>query len=360
MKCYLQKLLVTECERQEREMQMRDDLGITTKLENGKAYLEFVLPETMGRLLSVLQIEIWEDADGGRLVFHGEYDPEEADCMTALLLRPHLWDGMRDPYVYLVKAKGRFGTVEYGEKMGGTKNEEESDPAENITEIVEVFWRQELAIYDVRVVDKKGIFLNEKEFLPHEVEYRLPPQISDAGTREEHMKADLEQLDRMGVNAIRLEGTGSGAEEPDRCEVRSFYNLCRGRGFLTGDRWIRSEKLPVYRGLPGETTCQALLAADGRTLTERYYYYQAKWSSEPVLYPALSTLHRQENGLVSLTIYSNQKKVVLYVDGVLFLFQTAASGDPEFIFEDIPVAKLPLHLAAEAGNLSISLTVTKL
>ena len=57
---------------------------------------------------------------------------------------------------------------------------------------------------------------------------------------------------------------------------------------------------------------------------------------------------------------SNQKKVVLYVEGVLFLFQSAASGDPEFIFEDIPVAKLPLHLAAEAGNLSISLTVTKL
>ena len=339
MKCYLQKLLVTECERQEREMQMRDDLGITIKLENGKAYLEFALPEKIGRLLSALQIEIWEGADGERLVFHGEYAPEESDCMTALLLRPHLWDGMRDPYVYLLKAQGRFGTVE-------------------------VFWRQELAIYDVRVVDKKGIFLNEKEFLPHEVAYRLPPQISDAGTREEQMRRDLDRLARMGVkmgvNAIRLEGTGAGTEEQDRCEVRSFYNLCRGRGFLTGDRWIRPEILPVYRGLPGETTTEALLEADGRTLTERYYYYQAKWSNEPVLYPALSTLHRQENGLLSLTIYSNQKKVVLYVDGVLFLFQSAASGDPEFIFEDIPVAKLPLHLAAEAGNLSISLTVTKL
>ena len=223
-----------------------------------------------------------------------------------------------------------------------------------------MYWQQKLAIYDVRVVDKKGIFLNEKEFLPHEVAYRLPPQISDAGTREKQMKADLEQLDRMGVNAIRLEGTGSGAEGQDRCEVRAFYSLCRRRGFLTGDRWIRSENLPVYRGLPGETTTEALLAADGRTLTERYYYYQAKWSSEPVLYPTLSTLHRQENGLVSLTIYSNQKKVVLYVDGVLFLFQTPASGDPEIIFEDIPVAKLPLHLAAEAGNLSISLTVSKI
>lgn len=359
MKCYLQKLLVTECERQEREMQMRDDLGITIKLENGKAYLEFALPEKIGRLLSALQIEIWEGAEGERLVFHGEYSSEEADSMTALLLRPHLWDGMRGPYVYRVKAQGRFGAAEYGETFGVTAEEETVD-ASSIDEVTEVYWRQELAIYDVRVVDKKGIFLNEKEFLPHEAAYRLPPQISDAGTWEEYMKADLEQLARMGVNAIRLEGTGSGADGQDRCEVRAFYSLCRRRGFLTGDLWIRPEILPAYRGLPGETMAEALLAADGRTLTERYYYYQAKWSSEPVLYPALSTLHRQENGLLSLTIYSNQKKVVLYVDGVLFLFQTPASGDPEFIFEDIPVAKLPLHLAAEAGNLSISLTVSKI
>lgn len=341
-------------------MQMRDDLGITTKLENGKAYLEFALPEKIGRLLSALQIEIWEGAEGGRLVFHGEYSSEEADFMTALLLRPHLWDGMRDPYVYLVKAQGRFRTMEDGEKTGGTRNEEESDPAEDITEAEDVYWQQKLAIYDVRVIDKKGIFLNEKEFLPHEVVYRLPPQTSDAGMRVEQVRRDLERLVRMGVNVIRLEETGSGAEGQDRCEVRAFYSLCRRRGFLTGDLWIRPEILPVYRGLPGETMAEALLAADGRTLTERYYYYQAKWSSEPVLYPVLSTLHRQENGLVSLTIYSNQKKVVLYVDGLLFLFQTAASGDPEFIFEDIPVEKLPLHLAAEAGNLSISLTVTKL
>ena len=340
-------------------MQMRDDLGITTKLENGKAYLEFVLPETMGRLLSVLQIEIWENTESERLVFHGEYVPEEADSMTALLLRPHLWDGMRDPYVYRVKAQGRFGAAEHGEK-GGVTAEGEAVDTDAIDEVTEVFWRQELAIYDVRVIDKKGIFLNEKEFLPHEAAYRLPPQISDAGTREEQMRRDLERLARMGANVIRLEGTGSGTGGRDSRSVCAFYSLCRNCGFLTGDLWIRPENLPVYRGLPGEMTEQALLSADGRTLTERYYYYQAKWSCEPVLFPALSTLHRQENGLASLTIYSNQKKVVLYVDGVLFLFQAAQSGDPEFIFEDIPVAKLPLHLSAEAGNLSISLTVTKI
>ena len=339
-------------------MQMRDDLGITTKLENGKAYLEFALPEKIGRLLSALQIEIWEGAEGERLVFHGEYSSEEADSMTALLLRPHLWDSMRDPYVYRVKAQGRFSAAEYGEKAGVTADEEKAGSIEKMTDTTEVFWQQELAIYDVHVIDKKGIFLNEKEFLPHEVVYRLPPQISDAGTRVEQMRRDLERLVRMGANVIWLEGTGAGGQ--DSPEVWAFYSLCRKRGFLTGDLWIRPENLPVYRGLSGETAEDALLSADGRTLTERYYYYQAKWSSEPVLYPALSTLHRQKNGLVSLTIYSNQKKVVLYVDGVLFLFQSAASGDPEFIFEDIPVAKLPLHLAAEAGNLSISLTVTKL
>ena len=340
-------------------MQMRDDLGITTKLENGKAYLEFALPETMGRLLSALQIEIWEDAEGDRLVFHGEYVPEEADSMTALLLRPHLWDGMRDPYVYRVKAQGRFGAAGHGETAGVTVDEETTGAVGEMADTTEVLWQQELAIYDVRVIDKKGIFLNEKEFLPRETAYRLPPQISDAGTREEQMRRDLERLARMGANVIRLEETGSGTGGQESRSVHAFYRLCRRRGFFTGDLWIRPENLPVYRGLPGETQ-EALLSTDGRSLTERYYYYQAKWSSEPVLYPALSTLHRQENGLVSLTIYSNQKKVVLYVDGVLFLFQTAGAGDPEFIFEDIPVAKLPLHLAAEAGNLSISLTVSQI
>lgn len=327
-------------------MQMREDLGITTKLENGKAYLEFLLPENMGRLLSALQIEIWEEAEGGRLVFHGEYAAEEADSMTALLLRPHLWDGMRDPYVYQVKAYGRFGNPE--------------EKADEVGASEEMYWQQELAIYDVRVIDKKGIFLNEKEFQPHEVAYRLPPQISDAGTREEQVKKDLERLARMGANAIRPEGAGCGTGGQDSPEARGFYRLCRSRGFLTGDLWIKPENLPVYRGFPGEAAKEELLSADGRTLTEQYYYYQAKWSSEPVLYPALSTLHRQENGLATLTIYSNQKKVVLYVDGVLFLFQMSHPCDPEFIFEDIPVAKLPLQLAAEAGNLSISLTVTKI
>ena len=80
-------------------MQMRDDLGITTKLENGKAYLEFALPEKIGRLLSALQIEIWEGAEGERLVFHGEYSSQRSKVPAGIIaVRPHLWDGMQSVY----------------------------------------------------------------------------------------------------------------------------------------------------------------------------------------------------------------------------------------------------------------------
>ncbi len=317
---------------------MQKDLQIKIRLENGKAQLEFLLPEEILTECpeAGMRVEIWETANGGRPVFYGNYLPGNRDPMTALLLRPHLWNGVRDPYLYQVKAWLRFSTGR------------------------EVCWQQDLAIYDLCVIEKKGVYLNGAEFCPHIVGYRLPPQISESGTQEEQMERDLERLARMGVNAIQLQGTGAGDIRQDSAEMRSFQNLCRKRGFLTDDLWIRSGNIPVYRGLPGETSQEVLLSADGRTLTERYYYYQAKWSGDPVLYPAFSTLHLQENGRVSLTVYSNQKKVVLYVDGVLFLFQSSQPGDAEFVFEDIPVAKLPLHLAVEAGNLSISLTISKI
>lgn len=44
--------------------------------------------------------------------------------------------------------------------------------------------------------------MNEAEFHPHIVEYRLPPQLSEYGTQDEQMERDLERLARMGANAI--------------------------------------------------------------------------------------------------------------------------------------------------------------
>ena len=355
---------------------MRNDLTIIVNLENGKAQLECKLPEEFLAKQREIEVrmEIWETAGGGRPIFYGKYQNVDQDPMTALLLRPHLWNGRKDPYLYQVRAWLRFPT-EIGSNLRKMEDLGKFRDSEDLENRREVYWQQELAIYNFRVIEKKGIYLNEAEFCPHIVEYRLPPQLSESGIQEEQMERDLERLARMGANAILFHNDDKKSERQEKAGqdregqkngirknpgTDTFYRLCRKRGFLVKDLWITEEKIPVYRGLTGDTSQEVLLSADGRTLTERYYYYQAKWSSEPVLYPALSTLHRQENGLVSLTIYSNQKKVVLYVDGVLFLFQSAASGDPEFVFEDIPVEKLPLHLAVEAGNLSTSLTISRI
>lgn len=52
-------------------MQMRKDLIIIVNLENGKAQLEFKLPEEFltERRETEMRMEIWETAGGGRLFF---------------------------------------------------------------------------------------------------------------------------------------------------------------------------------------------------------------------------------------------------------------------------------------------------
>lgn len=46
--------------------------------------------------------------------------------------------------------------------MGGMEKEEKLDSAEDITGEVEMYWRQELTIYDVRVVEKREFYSMKK------------------------------------------------------------------------------------------------------------------------------------------------------------------------------------------------------
>ena len=89
---------------------MRKDLIIIVNLENGKAQLEFKLPEEFltERRETEMRMEIWETAGGGRPIFFCIYRNVDQDPMTALLLRPHLWNGRKDPYLYQVGAWLRF------------------------------------------------------------------------------------------------------------------------------------------------------------------------------------------------------------------------------------------------------------
>lgn len=152
---------------------MRKDLIIIVNLENGKAQLEFKLPEEFltERRETEMRIEIWETAGGGRPIFYGNYRNVDQDPMTALLLRPHLWNGRKDPYLYQVRAWLRFPTG-IDSSLFKTEDSGKFRDSEDFENRREVYWQRDLAIYDLRVIEKKGIYLNEAEFHPHIVEYR--------------------------------------------------------------------------------------------------------------------------------------------------------------------------------------------
>lgn len=144
---------------------------------------------------------------------------------------------------------------------------------------------------------------------------------------------------------------------------REFCRLCDEAGLLL---WWRDEgrdaESQTVKGKPGQSfgkiprfygTADSLLTWGERSFSDRYYFYKACWSREPFVYISMASLSLQKNGNAQVTVYSNQKKVALYVDGILFEFRM---DGPDFLFQEIPVKRLPLLLTAEAGTCSMSLT----
>ena len=91
----------------------------------------------------------------------------------------------------------------------------------------------------------------------HVVEYHLPWESGNADQREEGWRLGSGDgytgfrvcFACMGANALLVR------EEPDCSQMRFFHQICLERGFLTGNRWITEEKIPVYRGYPRSSGC---------------------------------------------------------------------------------------------------------
>uniref|UniRef100_UPI004055FB49 hypothetical protein n=1 Tax=Acetatifactor sp. TaxID=1872090 RepID=UPI004055FB49 len=299
-------------------------------MENGKAILEYktylqkgtaeeMLEEIVGEKdVSCKEVELefrmWDRNE--RLVFRAKHPLFSEKLPKGLLLHPHLWQGTEDPYLYRVKVT----LLEKG----------------HVVDAIE----DTFAFRTFREIPGKGWFLNGERFQVKAMAYVIPATlflagILDRSARSARIRKDLEKLRRMGANTICPVGGDVD---------REFCRICDEVGMLVWMQsrsiWEKQNSMPVFHG---------------RFPIDRYYYYKAYWSKEPFVYICLSSLKRQANGTVKLTVYSNQKKVVLYVDGVLFEFR---SDGPEFVFEEIPVKQIPLMLTAEAEDCSMSVTVS--
>jgi len=264
------------------------------------------------------------------VVFHCNYPVKEEEPARGLLLHPHLWNGLENPYLYKVSAR-----LMCRESTGAVYPVDER--------------KQLLPLRSFRQMDRKGWYLNGKAFEIRGVQYTIPFNKQDGETVSERIKADLALLRQMGANTICLEKVALEEEVISLCEEMGFVIWC---GMGQSDYDCVKEKQAVRRNVPiysEELSGKRVALVEGKEHfpTDYYFYCKACWSDEPFVHIVAKSLKRQENGNYSLTVYSNQKRVALYVDGVLFEFRV---GAPEYVFEEISGKKLPLLLTVEAGE----------
>ncbi len=279
-------------------------MRIQTKVENGKAYLEFDWKEECGKAV-LIQIQ---DAEN-REVFRCYYPFLEEEPAKAILLHPHLWNGPEDPYLYNV-------------------NVHSIDSEGKITESQKHF----LALRTLEEMGGKGWFLNGRSFVIRAVKWDATDILKVRG-----VLTVLEELRLMGANALYL---------PENNCTEEFSQTCAEMGFLI---FQNVEKMD--NSIPA---CSQLFLLKAPFFTDLYYCYKAKWSKEPFVYMSMESIQKNEKGNLSMKIYSNQKKVALYIDGVLFEFMT---GGQEYLFEEIPIKKYPAVLTAEAGECRMAVTI---
>lgn len=307
-------------------------LEIDCTLEHGKAAMEFrvklqkaVAEEMLEQSGAIpvfcregyLDIRMWDKE--GRPAFCCCHPLACEEPAKGLMLHPHLWQGIKDPYLYEVQV---------------SLMERKDYVADRV--------KTTYAFRNLEEIPGKGWFLNGSPYQSKAVEYELPISDTVAGVSNQkalriRLRRDMELIKEMGANTVCPTG-----EEKNR----ELCKICDELGLLIHRN--DNSDVPRFHG-----TENSLLTVRERIPTERYYFYKACWSESPFVYISAESLGLQKNGYAQVTIYSNQKKVALYVDGVLFAFK---SEGPDFCFQDIPVKRLPLMLTAETGACSMSYT----
>lgn len=285
---------------------------VYSRIENGKAYLEFqfFLKQDETEDGCFANIRVYDMS--GSLALEIAYPMREEEPAKGMLLHPRLWRGISDPYLYTARVELPGDVLE-----------------------------RQFPLRKLEKIAGKGYFLNGEAFSACPVVYSLPAQLAadpSGGfdhvlSRREHMQGALQLLKQMGANVICLKFSEYDDELVQLMDRMGFLVWCGGKGQITESSQLLSPEMSAP--------------------TDLYYRKMAQWSREPFLYIVNKSLKQQKNGNYSLLVYSNQKKVALYVEGILFEFQ---ASPPEFLFEEIPGERRPLLLTAEAGECRVSVT----
>lgn len=277
------------------------------RVENGKAHVEFTFDFETAIMeeQDELQVTIY-DADMQEVLICG-HPMSLAQPVKGMILHPHLWNSIQDPYCYTLRA-----TLYRAERV-------KCMVVESMEEI--------FPIYTLEERGQRGWYLNDHPFSCRGVWYTKFPEKGEE--LPSWVKKDMEDIQRLGANIIYT--------EKEKIDEKMHTFACR-KGLLL---WEKEEDTQVELTLPEEFH------------TNNYYYHFASWSKEPFLHICLSSLRVDEDGTCSFTVYSNQKKVALYCNGVIFEFK---ADPPEFYFEQVPMGN-PLLLTIETKERTVSVSL---
>ncbi len=309
------------------------DEGVATglRLEAGRAYFEWQLYYTGVPRAETVHIWLRDGRQETVLECLGLAADEEP--LRAILLQAHLWNGLRDPYLYTLEASIR--------DENGICTDRLCRP---------------MPLRSMGRQAGKGFVLNNAPFELRTVRYAMPAEAASAAGQSLIM-GDMQKLLSLGANSVYLE-RGEGLVKP-------FLQLCDRLGIiiLTDVSCLQYNEemesfggIPVLRGGKG-----SLVLADSGRLTSEFYRYKARWNPEPFVYIVPESVKGQADGSFRATVYSSCHRLALYSDGHLFEFM---SGQEKFEFQGIPAKGPCVVLTVEgdgcSGAFSVHKTFTKL
>lgn len=281
----------------------------------------------------------------GQLVLHICRRAEALCQARGLLLYPHLWQSVEEPYLYKVRIR--------------------------LLEGEEVLEQMILShgIASVRCVPLKGFMLNEKPFSIQPVSWgreSLEIYDTDSGVDkaviwkyQERIEKLLDLILEMGANTVCF----SQKEIP-----QLLRNSCRRKGLLVCQKEEERIKVLTEAGeevalseeefsqmpeLLGEEN-HCVLTSKGMERKDSFYYYKACWGKKPFVHLCCCESIRHRGSTITIRVFSNQPKVVLYVEGMVFEYR---SGGPEFVFEEVPLKGEETAITVQAAGCCMTTTI---
>lgn len=313
------------------------------RMENGKVILEWRMVLSKIDFRGIIRLRLRDVS--GNIVLECMQASDEEEPLQSVLLQPHLWTGVDNPYLYLLEAilEDREGNC--------------------LDRVVRQFPVRCVELRRTHGEDVEKLFLNGERFVPKAVMCQLPmcvekvrPERTEDVDAEygKDIRTDLERILSLGANCICLQGSEQlPSEVTEFCEKSGVLMVVHTLGKLTvGETCFSVDKdrtLEDYLGkIPSFPDMEEAL-------------YKARWGKLPFVHICVESLKPMKSGNYTVTCYSNSKRLALYSDGQLFEFQ---HGLEVFTFQEIPVKGPCIMLAVEgegcSASLSLHRTFTKL